>query len=40
METVEWGILAAIIVGGVVTVAGTIGNQITANFQTIKNATT
>jgi Flp pilus assembly pilin Flp len=40
METVEWGILAALIVGGLVTIAGTLGNNIATSFQTLKNATT
>jgi Flp pilus assembly pilin Flp len=40
METVEWGVLAALIVVGLVTVVGTLGNNILAKFQTLQNATT
>jgi Flp pilus assembly pilin Flp len=40
METVEWGVLAALIVVGLVTVVGTLGNHVVTKFQTLQNATT
>ena len=40
METVEWGVLAALIVGGLVTVIGTLGTNVLNKFTTLQNATT
>ena len=40
METVEWGVLAALIVAGLVTVIGTLGTNVLNKFTTLKNATT
>lgn len=40
LETVEWGILASLIVTGLVTVVGLLGGQILNKFQTMQNATT
>jgi len=40
METVEWGILAALIVTGLVTVVRTLGSQIVSKFNNLVNATT
>jgi Flp pilus assembly pilin Flp len=40
METVEWGVLAALIVVGLVAVVGTLGNNVLTKFQTLQNATT
>jgi Flp pilus assembly pilin Flp len=40
METVEWAILAALIVAGLVTVISTLGSNVLAKFTTLKNATT
>jgi len=39
METVEWGILAALIVTGVVTVVKTLGSQILNKFTALQLAT-
>jgi Flp pilus assembly pilin Flp len=39
METVEWGVLAALIVAGLVTVIGTLGTNVLNKFTTLKNAT-
>ena len=39
METVEWGVLAALIVGGLVIAIGAIGTNISARFLTLQNAT-
>ena len=39
METVEWAILAALIVGGLVAVIATLGSNVLARFTTLKNAT-
>jgi Flp pilus assembly pilin Flp len=40
METVEWGVLAALIVGGLVAVVGTLGSNVLNKFTTMQNATT
>ena len=40
METVEWAVLAALIVAGLVTVIGTLGTNVLNKFTTLKNATT
>jgi Flp pilus assembly pilin Flp len=40
METVEWAILAALIVAGLVAVITTLGGNVLAKFTTLKNATT
>jgi len=40
METVEWAILAALIVAGLVAVITTLGSNVLAKFTTLKNATT
>ena len=40
METVEWAILAALIVAGLVAVITTLGSNILAKFTILKNATT
>jgi Flp pilus assembly pilin Flp len=39
METVEWGVLAALIVAGLVTVIGTLGTNVLNKFTALKNAT-
>lgn len=39
METVEWGVLAALIVAGLVAVIGTLGNNILARFTALRDAT-
>jgi len=39
METVEWGIMAALIVTGVVAVVKTLGTQILAKFTALQTAT-
>jgi Flp pilus assembly pilin Flp len=39
METVEWGVLAALIVTGLVGVIGLLGGQILSKFQNLSNAT-
>lgn len=39
METVEWAILAALIVGGLVTTIGLLGDNVLAKFNELKNAT-
>jgi pilus assembly protein Flp/PilA len=39
METVEWGVLAALIVTGLITVVKTLGSQIVSKFQNLQNAT-
>lgn len=39
LETVEWGILAALIVTGLVTVVKTLGSQILNKFNSLQNAT-
>jgi Flp pilus assembly pilin Flp len=40
METVEWGVLAALIVAGLVTVIGTLGTQLVTKFTALQTATT
>ena len=40
METVEWGVLAALIVAGVVTVIAGLGTNISNKFVKLSNATT
>jgi Flp pilus assembly pilin Flp len=40
METVEWGVLAALIVAGLVAVIGTLGTNVLNKFTTLQNATT
>jgi Flp pilus assembly pilin Flp len=39
METVEWGVLAALIVAGLVTVIGTLGSHVVTRFTTLQDAT-
>jgi len=39
METVEWAILAALIVAGLVAVITTLGNNVLNKFTTLRNAT-
>jgi len=39
METVEWAILAALIVAGLVAVITTLGQNVLTKFTTLKNAT-
>jgi Flp pilus assembly pilin Flp len=39
METVEWAILAALIVAGLVAVITTLGTNVLDKFTTLKNAT-
>jgi Flp pilus assembly pilin Flp len=39
METVEWAILAALIVAGLVAVISGLGSNVLAKFTTLKNAT-
>jgi len=39
LETVEWGILAALIVTGLVTVVKTLGTQILGKFTSLQTAT-
>src|SRR4029450_9982602 len=40
METVEWAILAAVIVAGLVAVITTLGSNIVTKFTNLRNATT
>ncbi len=40
METVEWAILAALIVAGLVGVITAIGTNVSASFNNLKTATT
>ncbi|MDB5172573.1 MAG: Flp/Fap pilin component [Phycisphaerales bacterium] len=39
METVEWGVLAAVIVVGLATAVVTLGNHIMTKFNALKDAT-
>jgi len=39
METVEWGILAALIVAGLVTAITTVGKNVLASFNTLATNT-
>jgi len=39
METVEWGILAALIVGAVITALTTLGSNVKRQFDIMVNAT-
>jgi Flp pilus assembly pilin Flp len=39
METVEWGVLAALIVGGLVVVIGALGTNVKNKFTSLQNAT-
>jgi Flp pilus assembly pilin Flp len=39
METVEWAILAALIVAGLVTTISTLGANVLNKFNTLQNAT-
>jgi len=39
METVEWAVLAALIVAGLVAVITTLGTNVTARFTALRNAT-
>lgn len=39
METVEWGVLAALIVAGLVTVIGALGTNVLNKFTALQNAT-
>ena len=40
METVEWAVLAALIVAGLVAVITTLGSNVLAKFTVLKDATT
>jgi Flp pilus assembly pilin Flp len=40
LETVEWAILAALIVAGLVAVISGLGNNVLNKFTALKNATT
>lgn len=40
METVEWAVLAALIVAGLITVIETLGGNVLAAFQGLESATT
>jgi Flp pilus assembly pilin Flp len=40
METVEWGVLAALIVAGLVGVIGGLGSNINKKFQNLQTQTT
>jgi Flp pilus assembly pilin Flp len=39
METVEWAILAALIVAGLVTTIGLLGTNVATKFNILQNAT-
>jgi Flp pilus assembly pilin Flp len=39
METVEWGVLAALIVAGLVAVIGGLGSNVLNRFTTLQTAT-
>ena len=39
METVEWGVLAALIVAGLIAVIGGLGTNVLSKFQTLQTAT-
>jgi len=39
METVEWAVLAALIVAGLVSMISLLGGNVLAKFTTLKNAT-
>jgi Flp pilus assembly pilin Flp len=39
METVEWAILAALIVGGLVAVITTLGTHVVSKFTSLRDAT-
>lgn len=39
IETVEWAVMAAILVAGLITVMGALGQNVLAGFTTLKNAT-
>ena len=39
METVEWGVLAALIVAGLVAVIGTLGTNVLTKFTGLRDAT-
>jgi Flp pilus assembly pilin Flp len=39
METVEWGVLAALIVGGLVVAIGAIGTNLVTKFTALQSAT-
>jgi len=40
METVEWAVVAALIVAGLVTVISGLGTNVTNKFNALKTATT
>jgi Flp pilus assembly pilin Flp len=40
METVEWAVLAALIVAGLVAMIGLLGQNVLTKFTTLKDATT
>jgi len=40
METVEWGVMAALIVAALVTAIATLGGNVLAKFNTLVTATT
>lgn len=40
LETVEWAVLAALIVTGLVGVIGTLGDNVLAAFETLRDSTT
>ena len=39
METVEWGVMAALIVAALVTVIGTLGQNVLTRFTALRDAT-
>ena len=39
LETVEWAVIAAIIVGGVISAIGIIATNVTTRFETLRDAT-
>jgi len=40
METVEWAVVAALIVAGLVAVIAGLGNNVNSKFNALQNATT
>ena len=40
METVEWAVVAALIIAGLVSVISGIGTNVNSKFNALKNATT
>jgi Flp pilus assembly pilin Flp len=39
METVEWGVLAALVVAGLVGIIGTLGTHVNTRFTQLRDAT-